>query len=353
MEPATKAGESGESSRGTLYGTARPQWSRPAAAGEINDGDLILGTLARPSYHGAMIDRILFFPITPYRSDGEVDLDELAAHVQRGVAAGAGGVFAACGTGEFSALDLTEYAGVVATAVEAAGGRVPVFAGAGGPVRTARRFTDVAKDNGADGVLLLPPYLTEAVGPGLVRYVQAATRADLPAIVYNRANARFSEDSAVAVARLPQVIGFKDGAGDLGLMIRIVRAVRDDRGAEPFHFFNGLPTAEVTQRAYRAIGVPLYSSAAFAFAPAIALAYYHALEKDDHATLDDLERAFYHPLVRLRDKGAGYAISLIKAGVELADHRSGGVRPPLTEVTPEHRAELAAILRAGQAVVAR
>jgi 5-dehydro-4-deoxyglucarate dehydratase len=300
-----------------------------------------------------MFSGLLFFPITPFRGDGEVDLDELAAHVERGVSAGAGGVFVACGTGEFSALEPDEYAGVVATAVEVIGRRLPVFAGAGGPVRAARRFCDIAADKGADGVLLLPPYLTEATGSGLVDYVGAATREDLPAIVYNRANARFGEHSAVAVARLPQVIGFKDGVGDLEEMIRIVRAVRDTLGEQPFHFFNGLPTAEVTQRAYRAIGVPLYSSAVFAFAPRIALAYYAALESGDQATLDALERAFYHPLVRLRAQGAGYAISLVKAGVELGGHKSGGVRPPLAEVSPGHRAELARILEAGLAVLAQ
>jgi 5-dehydro-4-deoxyglucarate dehydratase len=300
-----------------------------------------------------MFSRVLFFPITPYDANGEADLGELAAHIERGVSAGTGGVFVACGTGEFSALEPAEYAEVVRTAVTVIDHRVPVFAGAGGPVRTARRFTDLAADNGADGVLLLPPYLTEASGRGLVDYVRTATREDLPAIVYNRANARFSEDSAVQVAHLPQVVGFKDGAGDLDLMIRIVRAVRDALGDAPFHFFNGLPTAEVTQRAYRAIGVPLYSSAVFAFAPAIALAYYDALEKDDRKTLDDLERAFYHPFARLRAKGAGYAVSLVKAGVELAGHTSGGVRPPLADVTPEHRAELARILDAGLAVVAQ
>jgi 5-dehydro-4-deoxyglucarate dehydratase len=298
-----------------------------------------------------MFNGLLFFPVTPFRGDGEVDTGELAAHIRRGVEAGAGGVFVACGTGEFSALEPGEYAEVVAAAVAAIGGRVPVFAGAGGPARTARRFAGLAKAAGADGVLLLPPYLTEASGDGLVAYVAAATREDLPAIVYNRANARFAEDSAVAVARLPQVIGFKDGAGDLDLMIRIVRAVRDAVGGAEFHFFNGMPTAEVTQRAYRAIGVPLYSSAAFAFAPRVALAYYEALEKDDQATLARLERAFYHPLARLRGKGAGYAVSLIKAGVELAGYPSGGVRPPLTDVLPEHRAELSRILAAGIAVI--
>jgi 5-dehydro-4-deoxyglucarate dehydratase len=305
-----------------------------------------------------MFSGLLFFPITPFQADGsrpggggDVDLSELAAHVSRGVDAGAGGVFAACGSGEFSALEPDEYEKVVGTTVQAAAGRVPVFAGAGGPVGTARRFAGLAAGAGADGVLLLPPYLTEATGPGLVRYVREATRDDLPAIVYNRANARFNEASAVAAARLPQVIGFKDGVGDLDMMIRIVRAVRDHENNPPFLFFNGMPTAEVTQRAYRAIGVPLYSSAAFAFAPRVALAYYDALESEDLATLDALERAFYHPLARLRGKGAGYAVSLIKAGVELAGYSSGGVRAPLTDVAPEHREELAGILAAGLAAV--
>ena len=300
---------------------------------------------------GTMFKGLLFFPITPYQGDGEVDVTELAAHVRRGVDAGAGGVFVACGTGEFSALEQDEYSGVVRAAVGAVGGQVPVFAGAGGPARTARRFADRAKDAGANGILLLPPYLTEASGRGLVDYVRAATREDLPTIVYNRANARFDEDSALLVARLPQVIGFKDGAGDLDLMVRIVRAVRDKGNDPSFLFFNGMPTAEVTQRAYRAIGVPLYSSAAFAFAPPVALAYYDALERDDQDTLAALETAFYHPLARLRAKGAGYAVSLIKAGVELAGYPSGGVRPPLTEVTPPHREELASILAAGLAAV--
>jgi 5-dehydro-4-deoxyglucarate dehydratase len=128
-------------------------------------------------------------------------------------------------------------------------------------------------------------------------------------------------------------------------------AARDEAGTPSFFFFNGMPTAEVTQRAYRAIGVPLYSSAAFAFAPQVALAYYDALEQDDQATLDALERAFYHPLARLRAKGTGYAVSLIKAGVELAGYPTGGVRPPLTAVTREHREELARILAAGLAAV--
>jgi 5-dehydro-4-deoxyglucarate dehydratase len=52
-----------------------------------------------------MFNSLLFFPITPFLGNGEVDLAELAAHIERGIDAGAGGVFVACGTGEFSALE--------------------------------------------------------------------------------------------------------------------------------------------------------------------------------------------------------------------------------------------------------
>ncbi|MDT7760181.1 MAG: 5-dehydro-4-deoxyglucarate dehydratase [Mycobacterium sp.] len=55
-----------------------------------------------------MLDGVLFFPVTPFTVSGEVDLTKLAAHVAKGVDAGPGGVFIACGTGEFHALELRE-----------------------------------------------------------------------------------------------------------------------------------------------------------------------------------------------------------------------------------------------------
>ncbi|MDT5070569.1 MAG: 5-dehydro-4-deoxyglucarate dehydratase [Mycobacterium sp.] len=100
---------------------------------------------------------------------------------------------------------------------------------------------------------MLPPYLVAMPQDGLVAYTrEVAAATDLPLIVYNRGNARYSEASAVEVARLPNVVGFKDGTGDVDLVARIVRAVTDalTHGGKPFQFFNGLPTAEVSQQAY-------------------------------------------------------------------------------------------------------
>src|SRR5882757_7796390 len=264
-----------------------------------------------------MLDGVLFFPVTPFTESGEVDLRKLAEHVAMGVDAGPGGVFIACGTGEFHALETGEFAGIVRTAVEATGGRVPVYAGAGGSVAQAKIFAREAAEAGADGLLLLPPYLVQTPQDGLVAYTrEVASVTDLPLIVYNRGNARYTEASAIEVARLPTVVGFKDGTGDVDLVARIVRAVTDALApsGKPFQFFNGLPTAEVAQQAYRAIGVTLYSSATFAFAPDLALAFYQALERGDDDLVAALLREFFHPLVRLRDTVPGYAVSLIEAG---------------------------------------
>ena len=113
-----------------------------------------------------------------------------------------------------------------------------------------------------------------------------------------------------------------------------------------------MPTAETTQHAYRAIGVPLYSSATFAFAPDLALAFYDALESGNDALADALLREFFHPLVRLRDTVPGYAVSLVKAGVALEGIPAGPVRAPLVMPSPDDVAELSSIIAAGRAVLA-
>ncbi len=302
-----------------------------------------------------MFEGVLFFPVTPFTASGAVDTDVLAEHLRAGLDAGPGGVFAACGTGEFHALEPQEYARVVRTAVEVTAGRVPVYAGAGGPLPLALEFARAAREAGADGLLLLPPYLVQAPAAGLVRYVRAvAEGSGLPLIVYNRGNARFDTESAVEVATLPGVVGFKDGVGDLDRLSRIVVAVRSALagGDKPFQFFNGMPTAETTVPAYRGIGVELYSSAVFCFAPEISLAFHRAVSKGDEHLVERFLAEFFHPLVALREQVPGYAVSLVKAAVRQRGLDVGGVRPPLVDPSPEHLEELRRITDAGLALCA-
>ncbi|MER5677818.1 MULTISPECIES: 5-dehydro-4-deoxyglucarate dehydratase [Streptomyces] len=294
----------------------------------------------------------LFFPVTAYGPDGAVDLDAFRAHVRTGVDAGAAAVFACCGTGEFHALDPEEFRLVVGAAVEEAGGRVPVVAGAGYGTALAVRYAELAEEAGADGLLAMPPYLVVAGQEGLLaHYTALAAATSLETIVYQRDNAVFTPETVVALARTPGIVGLKDGLGDLDLMQRIVSAVRSALPGEDFLYFNGLPTAELTGLAYRGIGVTLYSSAVFAFAPDIALAFYRALESGDDALANALLDHFYRPLVELRAKGHGYAVSLVKAAVRLEGLEVGPVRTPLTEPPAEHVEELASIIASGRAVL--
>ncbi|CAL9325486.1 5-dehydro-4-deoxyglucarate dehydratase [Streptomyces sp. SudanB52_2052] len=294
-------------------------------------------------FHG-----VLFFPVTPFAVDGSLDEERLAQHIESGVAAGAGGVFVACGTGEFHALTAEEIERATRVAVATTAGRVPVLAAAGGPVPVARDQAARVERAGADGILLLPPYLVSAPQQGLVRYVEEVTAATgLPVVFYQRGTARLTAETAARIAALPGVVGLKDGIGDIERMHRIVRAVRAVPGGEDFQFFNGLPTAEMTAPAYQGVGVELYSSAVFAFAPEIALAFHRALAEDDDARVSLLLDEFYGPLVALRDEVPGYAVSLVKAGVTLRGLDVGGVRAPLLDPAPEHVARLAKLLDRG------
>ncbi|GGR64411.1 MULTISPECIES: 5-dehydro-4-deoxyglucarate dehydratase [Streptomyces] len=293
----------------------------------------------------------LFFPVTAYGPGGALDLDAYRTHVRRGVEAGAAAVFAACGTGEFHALLPEEFEACVRVAVEAADGRVPVVAGAGYGTALAVRYARLAEAAGADGLLAMPPYLVLAGQEGLLRhYREVAAATALPVIVYQRDNAVFTPETVVELARTEGVIGLKDGLGDLDLMQRVVSAVRTEAGGD-FLYFNGLPTAEQTQLAYRALGITLYSSAVFCFAPEIALAFHRSLHTGDLTVAHRLLDGFYGPFADLRAQGRGYAVSLVKAGVRLRGLEVGEVRPPLHEPADDHVKQLARLIERGQALL--
>lgn len=296
-------------------------------------------------------DGVLFFPVTPFDAGDRPALDLLAQHVSAGVEAGAGGVFAACGTGEYHALSIGEYRDVVVASVEATEGRVPVLAGCGGPLGHARESARAAAEAGAQGVLIMPPYLVQGPQAGLAAYIEAvAAETELPVVVYHRGAQTLTEPTVERLLVLDAVVGLKDGVGDIALMQRFALAA--ERSGRGILLFNGLLTAELSQAAYRAIGVPMYSSAVFAMAPEIAVAFYRALEAEDAATTRRLLDGFYTPLVRLRDETPGFAVSLIKAGLRVSGLSAGSVRPPLVDPTAEQEARLADLLTRGRELVA-
>ncbi|MFE5033496.1 5-dehydro-4-deoxyglucarate dehydratase [Streptomyces sp. NPDC056683] len=294
-----------------------------------------------------MAHGVLSFPLTSFRADGSLDEDGFRAYVAGQLAAGPGALFPACGTGEFFSLDEEEYRQVVTAAVEEAGGRVPVVAGVGYGWAQAVRFARVAEEAGADALLVLPHYLVAAPQDGLVAQVEAiAGRTELPLVVYQRGQVAYTAGSLARIARIPGVIGLKDGHSDLDRLQRLTLAAPDG-----FLFFNGAATAEIQARAYATVGVPAYSSAVHAFAPEIADAFFAALQDGDQGTVDKLLRDFYVPFVELRDRAPGYAVSLVKAAARLRGLPVGPVRAPLTDPSAADLADLGALLDAGLGLV--
>lgn len=286
---------------------------------------------------------LLSFPVTDFDGQGDFNAEGYAARLEWLAPYGASALFAGGGTGEYFSLSGSEYGEVIKTAVNTCRGKVPIIAGAGGPTRTAIAHAQEAERLGAQGVLLLPHYLTEAGQEGLIAHVEQVCRSvKFGVIVYNRNVCKLTPESlSILAERCPNLIGFKDGVGDIELMMSIYLKM-----GERFSYLGGLPTAEVYAAAYKALGTPVYSSAVFNFIPKTAMAFFDAVRTDDHATQHRLLKSFFMPYLDIRNKGPGYAVSIVKAGATLVGHGAGPVRAPLTDLKPAEMERLDTLIRA-------
>ena len=92
------------------------------------------------------------------------------------------------------------------------------------------------------------------------------------------------------------------------------------------------------------MGVTTYSSAVFNFVPEFATRFYAAVRRRDHKMIHAGLKDFILPLIAIRNRKKGYAVSIIKAGMKVIGRDSGPVRPPLTNLTEAEMAELSALV---------
>jgi 5-dehydro-4-deoxyglucarate dehydratase len=284
---------------------------------------------------------LLSFPVTHFDADLAFDEHRYREHLAWQAGFGVAGLFAAGGTGEGFSLTSAEIDRVVRTAVAEIDGAVPVVAPATGGTATAAAQARAAQEAGADGVLLMPPYLTEAGQAGLVEHVSAVCAAtDLGVIVYSRSNAVFTDESVAVLAdRHPNLIGLKDGVGNIETMARVYAKVGDR-----LIYIGGLPTAETYALPLLQLGVSTYSSALYNFLPEFALDFYAAVRAQDRTEVYRRLNEFVIPYLDIRDRSRGYAVSIVKAGLTAVGRDGGRVRPPLSDLTDAERAELSALI---------
>lgn len=284
---------------------------------------------------------LLSFPVTHFARDGSFDEVAYRKFLEEVVGNGPAALFVAGGTGEFFSLSTSEFAAVVRAATETAAGRIPIIAGTGYGTALAIEYARAAEDAGADGLLLLPPYLIRPEQEGLRRHVKAICDAvNIGTILYNRDNAIYSVDTVGKLLdACPNLIGFKDGHGDIE-QITTVTTTFGDR----LVYVGGMPTAEVFAVPYQAAGVTTYSSAVFNFVPHLAHRFYNAVRAGDRATTDELLKDFFFPYLGIRNRKKGYAVSIVKAGLRIVGKDAGPVRAPLVDLTSEEEAELRPII---------
>jgi 5-dehydro-4-deoxyglucarate dehydratase len=297
----------------------------------LNDGvqDLIFSPT---DLAARMSQGLLSFPVTFFGADGTFNEAGYRAHVAAQGHAGAVALFAAGGTGEFFSLGLDEYRRIVRAAAEEVPDWMPLLAGVGYGTEMAIEFARAAEASGADGLLVLPPYLVNAEQEGLRRHLSAICRSvGIGVIAYNRDNAVLTADTLEALAdECPNLIGLKDGVGSVE-QLTILRYRMEGR----LIFIGGMPTAEVYASATPTIGVTTYSSAIYNFAPVTALSFFDAWRGGRTSEVDALMRQFFVPYLGIRNRRAGYAVSIVKAGMRIGGIGCGNVRSPLIDLTAD------------------
>lgn len=283
---------------------------------------------------------LLSFPVTHFNDDFSLNLDSYQEHVGWLSGFDAAALFAAGGTGEMFSLTAEEI-GEVTRAAKSVAGNVPIISGCGYGTVMAKDIARRAEQAGADGLLLLPHYLMEAPQEGIYQHIKAVCDStSLGVIIYNRANSVATADTVARLAdACPNLVGFKDGTGKTEL-VRHITAKLGDR----LSYIGGMPTHELYAQGFHGLGLSTYSSAVFNFVPQLALRFYHALNTNDNATMAQILDDFFFPFAALRDRQKGYAVSIIKAGVDLIGYKAGPVRAPLTNLTAQEKEQLQALI---------
>jgi 5-dehydro-4-deoxyglucarate dehydratase len=279
---------------------------------------------------------VIAFAPTPFTDDDRIDVDALAACVDR--LSAHGGPVAVCGAvGEYASLDVEETVTLFRVAADAVAGRVPLIVGIGQSTRVAGGLAEAAAASGASGILVNPAWCGEPADDGLVEhYRQVGAASGLGLIVFSTRSHVYGLTQLLRLAELDAVVGLKDEWGDLRAFAE-ARARIGDRWA----WINGM--AELQAAEYAVLGADAFTSGIINIVPNLTLAVARAARAGGWDELRDLVDRI-RPLAALRARRPGYGVAVIKEAMELLGLAPGRVRPPLSSLAAEDRADLRALL---------
>jgi 4-hydroxy-tetrahydrodipicolinate synthase len=288
----------------------------------------------------AQLEGVFAVSCTPFDAAGEVDERVLRRHVLWMLDEGVDGVIPTGSTGEFAFLSEDERRRVLAVTLEAAGGRVPVYAGAAAcATRETVRHARHAEQAGADGVMIVSPYYGHLSQDELYHHFRAVSESiAIPVILYNNPGTTGSDVLAETVARLAElrnIVAVKESTGEMQRVNEIMRLCGDQ-----IEVICGCDTLPLEMFL---MGVRGWVAAPANAIPRECVALYRlAVEQRDIMAARDLYDILL-PLFELFE-GSGQYVQLNKAALEMQGRSIGAPRPPLLPVTEERRAQLRGIL---------
>ena len=280
--------------------------------------------------------------VTPMHADGSLDVPGLRRLVDFHVQEGTDAIVIVGTTGESPTVNFDEHCQLIHVAVDQASGRIPVIAGTGGnSTAEAIELTRFASQAGASAALSVVPYYNKPTQEGLYRHFRAIAEAvDIPVILYNvpgRTVADMSNDTALRLAAIPNIVGIKDATGNMDRGVELIT-----RAPEGFAVYSG---DDASACALILMGAQGDISVVANVAPrlmhemcAAALAGQAIQARALNARLLGLHRQLFCEANPIPVKWACQQLGLIESGLRL----------PLTPLSPEyHERVRAALYQAG------
>ena len=270
--------------------------------------------------------------VTPMHQDGAVDTAALRRLVDFQIDNGTPAIVSMGTTGESPTLDRDEHCEVIARTVEYAAGRVPVIAGTGSNSTTeAIELTLCAQELGAAACLLVTPYYNKPTQEGLYLHHKAIAEAvDIPQILYNvpgRTGCDMLPATVQRLSAIPNIIGIKEATGDLARAREIIAAC-----GRQFHVYAG---DDATAMDLILLGGKGVISVTANVAPRAMQDMCIAALRADAAGA----RTLNAPLMGLHTHLFVEANPIpVKWALEHMGLMEGGIRLPLTRLSPEHHA---------------
>ena len=166
--------------------------------------------------------------VTPFAQDGSIDEPALRAHVDWQITSGIS-LLIPCGTtGEASTLTAQEWLRVIEITVEAAAGRVPVYAGCthNSTAQLVLNARKLAAISGLTGILSANPYYSKPGQEGQFQHFRALAEATpLPILLYNipgRTAANLLPETVLRLAELAGIAGIKESSGNLAQITELL-----------------------------------------------------------------------------------------------------------------------------------